>query len=246
MKFFGLLYISILFLSSVLSGCDRKSEIEKVADARKSVVSLSLRLSDGRVFKQNMGTGFFIAKDRLLTADHVVSSIERVTGAFPEGDVRTVAEKFSEDGETVAVLPVRVIGRDPANDIALLFVDTTYVSDSWKKLDIVPISISDEKISVGSRIALTGYFQEHLQPFTSIGTVGQFGTATMDGGVRIPNAVYCDLTTLPGNSGGPLISLETGKAVGMNIGAVTERDGRVRVNIAVPAKAINELISKHK
>jgi S1-C subfamily serine protease len=164
--------------------------------------------------REGLGSGVVIDEDgRILTNYHVVDGFDEVTVTFDDG---TVAQ-------------AEVIGRDPANDIALLDAD---VSDDV--LD--PATLGDSAAAkVGSVVAAVG------NPF---GLDGTFTTGVISGvnrtlssgsnGRPIRGLLQTDAAVNPGNSGGALFNLQ-GEVIGINTAIENPAGtGFVGVAYAVP------------
>jgi serine protease Do len=155
------------------------------------------------------GSGFFISPDGyIVTNNHVVENASKVT-------VR------SADGKT---LPARIVGRDPATDLAVLKVDG----------DNHPfVSFEDRaKPRVGDWVVAVG------NPFNLGGTA----TAGIVSALRRPNvsgSSYVDYMQIDapinrGNSGGPSFDLY-GRVVGVNTAIFTPTGGSVGIGFDIPA-----------
>ena len=155
------------------------------------------------------GSGFFISADGyLVTNNHVVENADKIT-------VRT------SDGRT---LKAKLVGRDPATDLAVIKVDGH---------DFPFVSFEDRaKPRVGDWVVAVG------NPFNLGGTA----TAGIVSALRRPNvsgSSYVDYMQIDapinrGNSGGPSFDLE-GRVVGVNSAIFTPSGGSVGIGFDIPA-----------
>ena len=202
------------------------------ADAAPGVVDIIARGTTttqspfGSTSEQETSTGAGVVLDpqgHILTADHVVQGSSSVSVKFANGTTRSV----------------RVTGRDPATDLAVLSVDPSGLS-------LHPIALGDSAgLQVGDPVAAIG------DPFgyprsMSVGIAsGLDRTIAGLNGYSIAHAVQTDAAIDPGNSGGPLLD-----AAGQVIGIVDQiatggsgADSSTGVGFAVPSNVAKAELS---
>jgi S1-C subfamily serine protease len=159
-------------------------------------------------------SGFFLAPNTVLTADHALESDE-------------IAVVFA-DGRTE---PARVAGRDPSTDIALLTVA------SAGPPALAPLA--SPELRVGA-IAIAVARDDDGDLSATMGVVGSVGTAwrTWRGG-EIDRFVRADLSLYPRFSGSPLIDA-AGRLIGMNTWGLSRRQAVV-VPAATIARVVGAL-----
>ncbi|NPA48755.1 MAG: DegQ family serine endoprotease [Thermodesulfobacteria bacterium] len=175
-----------------------------------------------RKFRQmGAGSGFIISKDGyILTNNHVVANADKVKVKLADG------REFE----------AKIVGTDPASDVAVLKIDA-------QNLSVLPLGDSD-KIQVGEWVLAIG------NPFglTQTVTVGVI-SAKGRSGVGITDYedfIQTDAAINPGNSGGPLVNLR-GEAIGMNTAIFTRSGGYMGIGFAIPinmVKIITEQLIK--
>ena len=167
--------------------------------------------------QQGQGTGFIIHSDGLiLTNNHVVEGADEVTVTLL--DERTFTAK--------------VLGTDPATDVALIDIDAT-------GLPVAPLGNSD-KLEVAEWVMAIG------NPFglthtVTTGIVSAKGRRDVnpDGRLRYRDFIQTDASINPGNSGGPLFNVN-GEVVGIN-SAIFGPSNR-GVGFAIPINIAKELL----
>ncbi len=141
------------------------------------------------------GTGFLYNDTHIVTNAHVVGDAETANVRFREGQWRAGT----------------VRGSDPYADLAVIRVDGA--PGSAETLPLVP-----EEAPIGTEVVAIG------NPFSLEGTVtagivsGEDRLIPSPGGLRIPDAVQTDAAVNPGNSGGPLVTLDGRVAAVINSG----------------------------
>jgi len=133
------------------------------------------------------GSGFFVAPDRLLTNEHVVSGSYSVTLRYADGDTGTATVAGSSKEFDLAVLKVA----SPRTDQAVLALGS-----------IRGLSAGQEVVTIGSPLGL-------LQNSVTRGIVS--GLRKIDA----VTAIQTDAAMNPGNSGGPLLDRK-GMVLGIN------------------------------
>jgi len=134
---------------------------------------------------QGSGTGFMIDESHVVTNAHVVGEAESAEVRFSEGQWTT--------GE--------VVGTDPHSDLAAIAVETVPESAT-------PLSFIDGETQVGTDVVAIG------NPFNFDGSVTAGIVSGVDRsipsptGFTIPDAIQTDAAVNPGNSGGPLMSMD--------------------------------------
>jgi S1-C subfamily serine protease len=139
------------------------------------------------------GTGSVIDRQgHILTADHVVAGGSSVTVTFQDGATRSA----------------KVLGADPASDIAVLQVDPS-------GLALHPLRLGSVKqVRVGDPVAVIGDPFD-VQRSLSTGVVsGLDRTIQAPNGYSIPHALQTDAAMNPGNSGGPVLDAG-GRVIGI-------------------------------
>jgi S1-C subfamily serine protease len=173
------------------------------------------------------GTAWLLdRRGHLVTNAHVVEGATRATVRFGSSSRRVAA---------------RIVGRDPANDLAVLRVPVARVRGE-APLPLAPadgLRVGDPVLAIGTPF--------RLQSSASTGIVSALGRQIRGlTGFTIPDALQTDAAINPGNSGGPLLDAQ-GRVVGVNtqgagpgvsfaVGAATlrrvlpqlVRDGRAR------------------
>jgi S1-C subfamily serine protease len=146
-----------------------------------------------------MGAGMLVDAQRgwVLTNAHVAGhSYGKVTLAFKDG----------------LAIPARRLYVDPFLDIAVVAFDPRRLRTSVS----APVLECDGMPPVGHPVGAFG----HPWGFRYTGTRGITSAVTTRLG---PNMLQTDAPINEGNSGGPLISLETGKVVGINAAKIKEQ-----------------------
>ncbi|CCD99197.1 trypsin-like peptidase domain-containing protein [Bradyrhizobium sp. STM 3809] len=156
------------------------------------------------------GSGVIVdaARGYVMTANHVV---EHVTSA----QIRT------KDGRKFSA---RLVGRDPATDIALLQIKDPTELKAIALGDSDALEVGDFVIAVGNPFGLG-------QTVTS-GLVSALGRTGL-GKQGYEDFIQTDAAINPGNSGGALINLR-GELVGINTAIISPGGGNVGIGFAVP------------
>ena len=165
----------------------------------------------------SLGSGVIISSDGyVITNNHVVGeNVREITIALP--DKREIEGK--------------VIGTDPATDIALLKIGTT-------GLPVVPWGDSSQ-LKVGEWVLAIGSpFQ--LSRTVTAGIVSATGRANM-GFADYEDFIQTDAAINPGNSGGALVNTR-GELVGINTGIYSESGGYQGIGFAVPSNLARRIV----
>lgn len=216
-------------VDSSASIADNKEKIvlqegEVVADVAKrvspSVVSILVAGEQSVGFFSTMaqdsaGTGIVVSKDGyILTNSHVVP--QNVSGI-----------QIVMSDETVHS-DVRVIGRDPLNDIAFLKINGVN--------DLTPAAFGDSsKVEVGQKVVAIGNALGQYQTSVTSGIISAVGRPLVAAGAEgqtesLENLFQTDAAINPGNSGGPLVSLK-GEVIGINTAVAASGEG---IGFAIP------------
>ncbi|MBK5259820.1 MAG: Do family serine endopeptidase [Thermoanaerobaculia bacterium] len=146
------------------------------------------------------GSGFVISPDGyILTNNHVVEGASRV-------DVHVGGDENGNGGRTVTA---KVVGRDPATDIALIKID---IQD---KLPTIPLGDSDRIRKGDWAIAVGNPFE--LENTLTVGVISAKGRTLGLGSESrsFENFIQTDAAINLGNSGGPLLNIN-GEVIGIN------------------------------
>jgi serine protease Do len=160
---------------------------------------------------QATGSGVIVDAERgyVLTANHVVAQISS-------------AQVTTRDGRKLAA---KLIGRDPATDIAVLQLQGPRGGLKAMALgDSDRIEVGDFVIAIGNPFGLG-------QTVTS-GIVSALGRTGL-GKQGYEDFIQTDASINPGNSGGALINLR-GELIGINTAIISPGGGNVGIGFAVP------------
>jgi serine protease Do len=166
-----------------------------------------LRRQYGPPEAQSLGSGFVIdPSGYVVTNAHIVSRMQEI--------VVRLADRRELDA--------RLVGYDPASDIALLKVDAA---------GLVAARIGKpQALHPGEWVAAIGA-PFGLERSVTAGIVSAVERVLPEASV-VP-FIQTDVAVNPGNSGGPLLNLR-GEVVGVNSGFYTESGGNTGVSFAIP------------
>jgi S1-C subfamily serine protease len=159
-----------------------------------SVVSVYVTGSaDDPRHRGGAGSGFVYDDDGYaVTNQHVVGDTAYVELRFSDGQWRT--------GD--------VVGTDPYTDLAVVHVDDL-------PAEAVALPVTDTTPETGERVAAIGN-PMGLDGTITVGYVSGTNRSTLTGsGFSLPETIQTDAAVNPGNSGGPLLTLD-GTVVGVN------------------------------
>lgn len=172
--------------------------------------------------EQSGGSGFIISEDGyILTNNHVIENGEKI-------------EVKINDQTTYKA---KVVGKDPATDIALLKIDA--------REKLKPITLGDsERLRVGDWVMAIGDPWEFDKTVT-VGVVSAKGrhNLSMDPNTRsFENFIQTDAAINFGNSGGPLINVE-GDVIGINTAIYRPAQN---IGFAVPINTAKNILDQLK
>ncbi len=168
------------------------------------------------------GSGFVIDDEgHLLTNNHVVEGASDITVKL---------------GATDRSYSAKVVGADPATDVALLKIDAAAG-------DLHPLELGDSsKVEVGDPVVAIG------NPFGLDSTVTSGIVSALQRQIEAPNGfsishvIQTDAAINPGNSGGPLIDAD-GRVIGINSQIETGGggSGNVGIGFSIPINTAREV-----
>jgi S1-C subfamily serine protease len=208
-----------------------------VADIARRVEPAVVAIAVHTSTVDGIGSGVVIDKGGyILTNNHVVSAAATNNG--------TLVVTFSTQQTAAA----KIVGRDPATDLAVIKVDTTSLTVASLG-DSSQLAVGDPVVAIGSPLGL-------------LGTVTSGIVSALDRPVHVSgdssdtnaviDAIQTDAAINPGNSGGPLVDAQ-GAVIGINsaIAALPttsgSQNGSIGLGFAIPinsARSIAEQLIK--
>jgi serine protease Do len=186
--------------------------------------------SDGKPITreaQSLGSGFIISPDGyVVTNNHVISGDPRDPRSA-QATVESIKVTLSDRREYTA----KVIGKDPASDLALLKIEATglpFVQFG----DSTRTRVGDWVVAIGNPFALGGT--------VTAGIVSAIHRAITGGGAY-DRYIQTDAAINQGNSGGPMFDLR-GNVVGINTAIISPTGGSVGIGFAIPAEQAKPVI----
>lgn len=166
---------------------------------------------------QGVGTGFVIsASGDIVTNNHVVDGADKVTVKLSDG----------------TSLDARVVGTDPATDLALVRVEAGYDLPFVEWGDSGALRVGQDVVAIGNPFGLGNT--------VTAGIVSALGRDINSG--PFDNYIQTDAAINRGNSGGPLFDAE-GRVVGINTAIFSPSGGSVGIGFAVPSETAKQVIA---
>jgi S1-C subfamily serine protease len=171
-----------------------------------------------------LGSGFVVDKaGHIVTNFHVIEGGDRISVSFSNRDT----------------VDAKIVGTDPATDLAVLEVET-----SSSALTPLPLGDSD-RVEVGDRVVAIG------NPFGLDRTATAGIVSALQRRITAPNTFTIDhviQTDAPinrGNSGGPLLN-DRAQVIGVNTKIETGdvATGNVGIGFAVPSKTVKDVVAQ--
>jgi Do/DeqQ family serine protease len=168
--------------------------------------------------QRGLGSGVIVTSDGyILTNNHVVDGTDKVQVELP--DSRTFAAK--------------VIGTDPASDVAVVKIDAT-------NLPTLTIGDSDA-VKVGDVVLAVGNPLGVGETVTS-GIISAKGRQT-DGSDGYQDFLQTDAAINHGNSGGALVNT-AGQLIGINSQILSPSDGNIGLGFAIPSNMAKNVMDQ--
>jgi len=170
----------------------------------------------------SLGSGFLISPDGyVVTNNHLIQS------ASGTGTVDSVTVILADRKE----YPARIVGRDPASDLALLKVEGN---------DFPFVNFGDStRVRVGDWVLAIG------NPYGLGGTVTAGIISALHRGITGAGAydryIQTDASINMGNSGGPMFDM-AGNVIGINSALISPTGASVGIGLAIPAEAAKPVI----
>lgn len=170
---------------------------------------------------QSLGSGFLISADGyVVTNNHVISA------GSPNATVESVRVTLADQREFDA----RVVGRDPASDLAVLKIE-------GRSLPFVRFGnsaqarVGDWVVAIGNPFGLGGS--------VTAGIISSVNRVT--GGGPFDRFIQTDASINRGNSGGPLFDMQ-GNVIGINSQILSPTGGNVGIGFAIPAEQARPIV----
>ena len=183
------------------------------------VMKLFGRGSDSPIARGTGSGVVFTTDGAILTNNHVIENALSLNVRFKDG----------------RLLPAKLVGRDPATDLAVIKVEGTHPAARFADSDAS--RVGEWVVAIGSPFGL-GYS-------VTTGVLSAKGRGGL-GMNAIEDYLQTDASINPGNSGGPLCDLE-GRVVGINTMIIGKGSG---IGFAVPAnlarRVAEQLLKKGK
>ncbi len=164
-----------------------------------------------------LGSGFIIRSNGVIVTNaHVVLDATRVSVALRDG----------------TTYPARLIGKDEANDLAVLKIEATQlpVATLGSSADVI---IGEWAIAIGNPY---GFLLGNTEPSVTAGVVSGTGrnlVGRAEGQGIYVDMIQTDAAINPGNSGGPLVNA-LGAVIGVNSSIFSPSGGSIGLGFAIP------------
>jgi S1-C subfamily serine protease len=202
-----------------------KMIIEAVNKAKNAVVKIDVYKKDktSKLRPAGAGSGFIFSTDGFLfTNSHVIDGADKIMVSL------------LNENEIEATL----VGKDPDTDLAILKIYSDGFS-AVKLGDSSQLQIGQWVIAIGNPLG--------FQHTVTAGVVSALGrTLRTQSGSLVDNVIQSDAALNPGNSGGPMITLE-GEVIGVNTAIIQGAQGlSFSVDINTAKDIANQLIKDGK
>jgi serine protease Do len=169
-----------------------------------------------------LGSGVIISPDGyIVTNNHVVAGFDKIAVLL--------ADETEFKGSAV-----RVVGRDPQSDLAVLKVESKKPLPAVQLANASDIEVGDWAIAVGNPFGLSGT--------VTVGVVSAKGRSglPLPEGPSYQDFIQTDASINPGNSGGALVNIK-GELMGINSAIRTPTGGSVGIGFAVPVDIVKSV-----
>ena len=166
-----------------------------------------------------LGSGVIIRPDGyIVTNNHVIAGADLIEVTL----------------ENNRVYPAKLVGTDPATDIALIKIEA-------ENLPTVPLGNSDD-LRLGEWVLAIGSPYD-LRSTITAGIVSAKGRSmpNYDGQYRVESFIQTDAAVNPGNSGGALVNA-AGELVGINTSIISRTGSYTGYSFAVPVNIVSKVV----
>lgn len=243
MKFFRRIFLCLILLSVLLSCAPQNKDYsaakvnrkQLIAALNNSVFCISVIIKGEDYEKRySVGTGFLIGKDLIASAAHVQTKAEELPSKFKKSTSKTVAWKKFENGE-IAQFPIEIAVSNEKSDLIVYRFDPKISQKNSQVAAVKPLILAENLPPLGEEVVSIGYYGAYEFPFNSLGNVSM---------IDVNEDIFSDITLMPGNSGAPVCSLETGEVLGVTTDVLDLGNETVRFGIAKRASKLRELLQK--
>ena len=207
---------------------DEQTAIDIYEGVSPAVVEVNVGRGSGRSLRSlGSGSGFLVDNEgHIVTNNHVVEAGGNIQVKFSSG----------------ATAEATIVGRNPANDLALLKVDASVVAN------VQPVDLGDSDALKPGQMAIAIGNPFGLEGSVTVGVISQIQRSfSSDLGRPISNVIQTDANINPGNSGGPLLN-SSGEVVGINTAMQVSPTGQGigGIGFAVPINTLKDVLPRLK